>query len=187
MTAGTILWRRLDAPGHDACRLEPEPHGCLLYGTAVFHHDLGPACLSYRVLCDADWRTREGQVAGWVGAQKIDVFVSRRPSGVWSLNGIYVQDLDRCVDLDLGFTPATNFLQLRRMSLKVGESADIPVAWLDVPASGLEVLHQHYERRTDNTYWYESPRFDYRALLETDSVGFIRLYPGLWDAESLSL
>ena len=59
----------------------------------------------------------------------------------------------------------------------------MPVAWLDVEQEARAALHQRYERRSEATYWYESPSAGYRALLEVDGVGFVRRYPGLWEAE----
>ena len=183
MTVASILWRRLDTPGHDACRLESVGEGWRLDGAAVFWQEGSPARLTYRVACGADWRTRVGVVRGWVGAQSVEAVVRRTSKGGWSLNGTDVPHLDGCDDLDFGFTPATNLLQLRRVALDIGQGSDVPVAWLDVPAGGLSVLHQRYERRTSGTYWYEAPRFDYTAVLEIDAAGFARHYPGLWAAE----
>ena len=37
------------------------------------------------------------------------------PHGDWKLNDVPVPELAHCVDLDLGFTPATNLMQLRRL------------------------------------------------------------------------
>lgn len=102
---------------------------------------------------------------------------------MWTLNGAAVPGLESYVDLDLGFTPATNLPQLRRVALADGQGADVPVAWLDVSAGTLTVLPQRYERRSATTYWYEAPSVNYAGLLEVDSTGFIRRYPGLWEAE----
>ncbi len=100
------------------------------------------------------------------------------------LDGEDIPAVRDCVDLDFGFTPATNLMQLRRLALECGQAADAPAAWLDVSTGNLDVLVQRYERRSETTYWYEAPRFDYAALLEVDSIGFIREYPGLWHAEA---
>jgi hypothetical protein len=183
MEINTILWRRLDAAGHDACRLVQLESDWRLEGTAAFEHGGVPACLAYEVHCDGEWRTREGVVHGWVGAQPIDFRVARTPDGIWTLNGQVVPHLGDCVDLDLGFTPATNLFQLRRAALQVGQAADVSVAWLDVLVGSLETLSQRYERRTAEAYWYEAPRFDYFALLQVNTVGFVEKYPGLWEAE----
>jgi uncharacterized protein len=183
MTTISILWRRLDTPGHDACRLEESDSGWRLDGTAVFLHDGVPARLGYHLVCDRSWRTQRGEVRGWLGAQPVDVTVVRTADGVWTLNGIALPRLETYVDLDLGFTPATNLSQLRRVALAEGEAADVPVAWLDVAAGTLAALPQRYERRSATTYWYEAPTVDYAGLLEVTPAGFIRKYPGLWEAE----
>lgn len=179
-----MLWRRLDSPGHDACRLEKAATGWQLDGTAVFHHDDGPAQLVYRVACNLAWHTRYGEVHGWLGSRVVGFKTTRTMAGVWTLNGSVISDLANCVDLDLGFTPATNLLQLRRLELAIGRQADVPVAWLDPSAGTLEVLHQSYERRSETTYWYQAPRFEYAALLEVTPTGFVRSYPGLWESEA---
>jgi uncharacterized protein len=90
---------------------------------------------------------------------------------------------ERYIDLDLGFTPATNLLQLRRLALADGQAAEAPVAWLDVAVGTLTVLPQRYERRGDATYWYEAPSVPYTGLLEVTPTGFIRRYPDLWEME----
>lgn len=183
MAVASILWRRLDTPGHDACRLEGSDAGWTLDGTAVFREDGVPARLTYRVACDLAWRTREGQVHGWLGEQSVEFHIARTAGGVWTLNGAVVSGLGDCVDLDLAFTPATNLLPLRRLALAEGQAADAPAAWLNVSAGTLEVLPQRYERRAEAAYWYEAPSGDYAALLEVTPTGFIRRYPGLWEAE----
>jgi len=141
MAAISILWRRIDTPGHDGCRLEGSDAGWRLDGTAVFRVGEASAQLTYRVVCDSAWRTQNGQVR------------------------------------------ATNLLQFRRLNLVEGQTADVPVAWLDVSGGSLSLLRQRYERRTKTTYWYEAPRFDYAALLEVTPDAFVRRYPGLWEME----
>jgi hypothetical protein len=183
MTRAFALWRRLDTAGHDACRLEELADGWQVEGTAVFLHEGAPARLAYQVVCDRAWVTRHGRVHGWLAEQLVDFTVGRTSGGVWTLNGEVVPGLERYVDLDLGFTPATNLLQLRRVALADGESADVPVAWIDAPPAGLTALPQRYERRDQLTYWYESPTADYAALLELAPNGFVRRYPGLWEME----
>jgi hypothetical protein len=175
-----ILWKRLDKAGHDACCLLQQDTGWRLQGAAVFRHKSAPACLAYKVDCDGAWRTSEATVHGWVGDYPVDFRIERTPKGNWTLNDLAVPDLNGCVDLDFGFTPATNLFQLRRTALQVGQTANIPVAWLDVPDGTLDLLQQRYERRTAETYWYEAPRFAYTALLQVNTTGFVVNYPTLW-------
>lgn len=185
MAAASILWRRLDSPGHDACRLDGDEAGWRVTGTAVFLQRDAPARINYEIDCDPAWYTLSGSIRGWIGMHSVEYTVSRLDGGIWVLNGEAVTGLDECVDLDLSFTPATNLTQLRRVALAEGRAAHVPVVWLDLVAGTLGMLHQRYERRDVTSYWYEAPTVGYAALLEVGPDGFIRRYPGLWEAESL--
>jgi hypothetical protein len=113
----------------------------------------------------------------------VDFHLRRSATGSWSLNGKDISLVTGCVDLDFGFTPATNALTLRRLDLSVGDVADLTSAWLDVERGLVEPLMQRYERRTQDAYWYEASRFDYAAQLCVAPSGFVTDYPGLWVAE----
>jgi hypothetical protein len=180
--AAVALWRRLDTPGHDACRLDPGDGGWRLDGTAVFLHEGEPARIDYHVACDGRWRTDRGQNRGFIGARTYHGRNGREATAAWTVNGVAVPGLEACVDLDLGFTPATNLTQLRRVALAPGQAAQVPVAWIDAPDGVLQALPQRYERRSATTYWYESPTAGYAELLELAPSGFVSRYPGLWEA-----
>ena len=180
-SASAMFWRRLDVPGHDACRLDETASEWKMEGTAVFRDQSRPAMLAYVVEGDAGWRAREARVRGWIGEQPFGVVISRRGAS-WHLDGVPVLGLDGCVDVDLGFTPATNLIPIRRLALKVGQAADVPAAWLDVATGTLKLLAQRYERRSETAYWYQAPMFSYAAELDVGPDGFVRRYPGLWES-----
>ncbi len=173
------FWECLYTAGHDAAVLEPAGVGWLLHGTAVFRHDDGPAQVSYAVEIDADWRSRRGHVQGWLGGQRFDHVIERRDDG-WHLDGRHQQGLAHLVDLDFGFTPATNLQQLRRVALWPGQAADIPVAWFDLQETRLVELPQHYACLDATSYRYATPQGPYQAVLEIAPNGFCSLYPELW-------
>jgi uncharacterized protein len=183
MTGHTILWRRLDAPGHEAARLLPAPGGWYLVGTAVFAHDRRPCRLDYRVACDAGWRTTSGRVTGWIGGDEIDLTVEVGPDGGWRLNGEACPAVAGCVDLDLNFSPSTNLLPVRRLGLAVGESGAARAAWLRFPSFALEPLDQVYHRTGEDAYRYESGGGRFAADLRVGPAGFVTHYPGGWEAE----
>jgi uncharacterized protein len=175
----TALWHRLDVPGHDAARISAAGHGWQLQGTAVFAHEGRPACLHYALELDPGWTTRSARVHGFVGAKTMAHEIVRGPEG-WIHNGQPVPALRHAVDIDLGFTPATNMPQLRRIALAIGQKAEFSVAWLDVESTTLVDLLQRYERRSAHEYWYQSPSVEYEAMLELADSGFAAHYPTLW-------
>lgn len=175
-----MMWRRLDVPGHDAARLEATEEGWRLSGHAVFA-DPEPTAVSYALDLAPDWSTRRGRIEGFVGDRHVRYEITRAADG-WRMDGVFV-GLPELTDLDLGFTPATNLPQSRRLALQVGEAGTLTTAWFDLDG-GLRPLLQHYRRIRDDAYDYESPQGDYRAVLEMAANGFVRLYPGLWQAET---
>jgi uncharacterized protein len=172
-------WERLDRPGCDAASLRPSSDGWLLKGAAAFDHDGGSAAVAYQVEVDARWETKRGLISGFLGDQTIQHEIQRDSAG-WRLNGLRVEGLEHLVDLDYGFTPATNVLQLSRLALKRGQRAEVPVVWFDRDSASLVELPQTYERRSEASYWYEAPTVSYRALLEIAPNDFVQSYPGLW-------
>jgi uncharacterized protein len=180
MQTATALWERLDVPGHDAARLDPEPGGgWRLRGTAVFRHGGAPACLGYELTLDSDWETVAARIEGFLGRDAVGCRVERGAAG-WMLNGAPQPGLGHLVDLDLGFTPATNLQQLRRVALGIGASASVPVAWLEAGSDRLVELEQHYRRLDRDRYEYAAPGPGYAGVLELAGNGFVRDYPGLW-------
>ena len=182
MSETFILWKHLDREGHDACRLQGEADSWHLHGQSVFAHEALPASLSYGVAATPDWRTTGARVTGWIGHETIDIHVERTESGAWLLDGERQDVPADILDLDLGFTPATNLLPVRRLSLAIGSEASAPAAYFDLTARQLTVLEQSYRRLDTGRYAYSAPVFGYEATLEVASVGFVRSYPGLFEA-----
>lgn len=183
----SMIWRRLDPPGHDACRLDRIAAGWSIAGAAVFLCDGKAARLGYRVVCNPEWRTLSGEVEGWIGNRSVRLVIERSTDGQWTLDGSLVEGVASLMDLDLGFTPATNVIAIRRLNLKPGRVADAPAAWLDVTDWTLKPLEQRYRRLPGDAYAYEAPAFGYAANLEVSPEGLVTRYPGLWEAEQPAL
>lgn len=179
-----MLWRRLDLPGHEIGTLVLQDSGPELSGTAIFAHERSPCRLEYLVVCDSAWRTKSAHVSGVIGNREIDLRVSVDAEQRWRLNGAECPEVAGCVDIDLGFSPSTNLLPIRRLSLDVGEEAEVKAAWLPFPSLVFEVLPQIYRREGERTYRYESGGGAFVRVLEVNAVGFVTSYPGLWQAES---
>lgn len=180
--ATTAFWRALYTAGHDAACLSEKAEGWILEGTAVYLKEGVPAALNYHLSLAPTWETITGSIRGRLGCALVSHDIQREGKG-WLLNGSWQAGLEGVVDLDFGFTPATNFAQLKRMNLGIGDKTEISVAWMDVDSVSLQPLPQIYERLTQNAYDYNSPQGPYRATLETQATGFVRSYPELWEAE----
>jgi hypothetical protein len=180
----TGLWRRLDRIGLDSVRLERHRAGWRLGGTALVV-DRGRACrLEYEVTCDARWCTRRTRVSGWLGTERVDLMLEADGTGRWRLDGHAQPQLARCLDVDLGFTPATNTLPIRRLALPVGASAPVRAAWLRFPELTVEVLEQVYSRTAAGAYRYESAGGRFVAQLTVNAAGLVTEYGRYWRLEA---
>lgn len=155
------VWRCVPRPGREHCRLLADG----LAGDVV----IDQCAFSYRVAVDSSWRTRSLRVSGFVGSSPFALSLDAPlPEG--------------CIDVDLGFTPSTNTLPIRRLGLRVGEEAPVSAWWLRYPALTLERLDQTYRRLSEFTWRYSSAS-GFTAELGVDEYGMVREYEGGWVTE----
>lgn len=182
MEEHSIIWRRLDTPGHEAVRVYGDGDGWYLDGAAVFLHEGKPCRLEYLIECDLYWRTVFATVDGWVGDDAVEYEVESTDEGVWYLDGQEIAAVQGCIDIDLNFSPVTNFLPLKRLNLSVGEEKNVRAAWLRFPSFSLEPLEQTYERASESSYNYHSGT-GFASTITVDRFGMPIEYSGLWIAE----
>jgi hypothetical protein len=183
MATETVLWRRLDLPGHEIAFLDELDRGWKLSGTALFSCEGGPTKLDYAIVCDSAWRTDSAQINGAIGKRRVSLNVSVDARRKWHLNGVEWGAVEGCLDIDLGFSPSTNLLPIRRLALAVGEEATVRAAWLPFPSLDFALLSQVYRREGETIYRYESAGGAFVRSLKVNAVGFVTSYPGLWGAE----
>jgi uncharacterized protein len=176
----TVLWQASDG-GSEICVLEPTGRGRRLRGTVLTHEAGQPVELRYSVTADSSWATTEVEVlVAFAGG---DLREPAELGALWS-GKERPPAYEDCVDVDLGFTPATNTLPIRRLELAVGEEAEIAVAWLRWPELRFERAVQRYARLARDRYRYAQD--DFEAELVVDGQGLVLEYEGLWRAVARS-
>lgn len=177
-----VRWRRLDVPGREEARATRTAAGWRLVGELDVEEAGVAARLRYAIECDAEWRTRSAVIEGQAGGRPIRFALAADGAGRWTREGAPEPDLSGALDVDLGFTPATNTLPIRRLALAVGERAPVRSAWLRFPELRLELLEQTYTRETERRFRYHAlvDGEPFTARLDTDAFGRVVLYEGLW-------
>ena len=183
MSTDTVVWRRYDLPGHEACRVLPVDTGWRIEGVAVLLCEAQACRLDYFIDCNREWITRSATVTGWIADGAIDVTVTREVTGHWKVNGHVIEDVAGCVDVDLNFSPSTNLLPIRRLGLEIGAMARLTAAWLRFPSFTLEPLEQSYTRLESKRYRYESSGGRFVADLTVDETGLVIDYGNIWSRE----
>jgi hypothetical protein len=177
-----IQWRRLDQPAVERATIFSTKRAQILEGLVDGTTKDGRSYnLRYTLRCAGDWTTRYAMVDGSIDQSPIKIIVSRNAvTGAWMRDGVPQRQIARCVDIDLGFSPITNTLPIRRLGLGIGQGAAVRAAWLQFPDFELEVLDQRYERVGRWAYIYESDGGRFRADLEVDGMGIVTRYDRYW-------
>jgi uncharacterized protein len=176
-----VLWRWLDGSGMEHCRLSEEAAEPALTGGVVVSHDEVPWQIEYEVRCDKRWRTRAVTIRAHAGVMPRELTLEVDAHDRWTVSEEERPDLNGCLDVDLGFSPSTNTLPIRRLDLGVQQSASIDAAWVEFPSLTVRRLSQRYTRLDEQTYRYENGPTGFSAELTVDSHGLVVSYPPGWE------
>jgi uncharacterized protein len=175
MTTRRIAWRRSDEVETDEfATVTIRDTGMALVGTVIGAASGVPLRIEYRVLTDGSGMTTAAHVRDLRGFEQRALTLERNTKGVWSVNGAVERRLKGCTDVDLGFSPSTNTLPIRRLKLAIGASQTIQAAWVRFPELTVEKTGQTYSRLDEFTYRYESGNFS--AELVVDDDGLVAAY-----------
>jgi hypothetical protein len=175
MTTRRVAWRRSDEVETDEhCTLALRDGGLSLVGTVLGAEGGQPVRIEYRVLVDGTGMTTAAHVRDLRGFETRTLVLERDPKGNWSVDGKVVRALKGCADVDLGCSPSTNTLPIRRLRLGVGASKKIQAAWVRFPELAVVKAAQTYTRLDEFTYRYASGTFE--AELTVDDDGLVAAY-----------
>jgi hypothetical protein len=156
------------------CTVDLRGVGLSLTGTVLGAADGIPVRVEYTVLTDAHGLTTEVHVTDLRGFRSRATVLARDGRGGWTVDGHLDRTLEGCTDVDLGCSPSTNALPIRRLRLARGESRTIQVAWLRFPQLTVAKMAQTYTRLDTTRYRYASG--DFESDLTIDNEGFVVEY-----------
>jgi hypothetical protein len=174
------LWQWVQSPGLERFQLLTAPDQWILRGTILTLMEHGPAEAHYEIVCDSGWHTRSAEISlndgyseRWLRIRTVD--------GEWYTNEQLSEAVSGCVDIDLGWSPSTNTLPIRRLQLDIGQSSGAVIAaWVRFPDLILEPLPQEYLRVSDQQYRYSSRGGAFVAQISVDDAGLPLDYEGIW-------
>lgn len=184
MTTRRVAWSRDDEiAAAELCTLGLRDTGLSLVGTVVGAEAGAPLRVEYRVLADQAGLTTAVHVRDLRGFQQRTLTLERNAKGTWSVDGKIARKLKGCTDVDLGISPSTNTLPIRRLRLAVGAAATIKAAWVRFPELTVALASQTYTRLDPDTYHYASGPFE--ADLTVDEDGLVMNY-AVWRRTGLA-
>jgi len=183
----TACWRHRGArSGFEVAYFQAGPRGWQMDGTTAAAEDDQTWIVSYSILLDPAWLTREARVTARTASGQRglrETVLAGDGEGRWSVDGRPAAHLDGCLDVDLESSALTNTLPVHRLGLAAGGRAEAPAAYvraLDLSAGRLE---QSYTRLPDQggsqRYRYAAPAFSFTCTLIYDESGLVLDYPGI--------
>jgi len=176
----TGLWQWLQGPGFERFELLRARDQWILLGTILTVFEGGPAEAHYEIVCDRTWRTRSAEISTSDGNNERRLRVQTK-NGRWYENDQPNETVNGCIDIDLGWSPSTNTLPIRRLRLEVGQSSGpVMAAWVRFPDLTLQPLSQAYVRVSDQQYRYSSRGETFVAQITVDDEDLVLDYEGFW-------
>ena len=171
MTTRRVAWRRSgEIQADEHCTITMRDGGLSLVGTVLGAEDGVPIRVEYRVLVDAAGETTAVHVRDLRGFAQRTLTLAGDAKGSWTVDGVPVKALKGCIDVDLGCSPSTNTLPIRRLRLGDGQSKTIQAAWVRFPSLTVEKGAQTYTRIDEFTYRYKSGTFEAELIVDDDGI-----------------
>lgn len=174
----TMIWKRLDGAGIEYCT-HSWGKRTKIRGKVIRSDEDGAVFVEYSVLCDELGNTEQVDIEYVRPDGTQTMILQKDAEHRWTRNGVRLPALDGLKDIDIGVTPSTNWLPIRRLRLGIGESEEMTAAWVRFPEFEVQPLQQMYVRIDETTYEYRSVT-GFKALLRTDDEGVVREYEAAW-------
>jgi len=176
----TGLWRWLQGTGLERFEFLRMADEWLFRGTILTLADDIATEARYEIRCDHSFRTRRANVSVRDEAGERSLQIDAQ-DGRWFENGVENQTVAGAIDIDLGWSPSTNTLPIRRLGLEIDQaSGEFIAAWVRFPELTLQPLPQEYLRLEDRKYRYSSRGGAFVAELLVDEHDLVLDYKGFW-------
>jgi hypothetical protein len=180
VSVAEVLWWCEALTSSEHCVLEHTDDGWTFTGVATLSIADRPGHIAWRLRADGGWLTREVGVR--IASAGVDrpLTIVADGRGAWRVDGDPIPALDGCLDVDLGWTPATNTLPIRRLDLAVGDEVTIPVAFLRFPDLTVGRSEQTYSRLAADRWRYRSGLYDFELTTDPLTGIVMRYGDELW-------
>lgn len=180
----TILWRKLPNSGLEFCQFALE-HEISFRGEVIINNEINPIYVSYLVECDIEGNTKSAEILQRTEDGEARIYLHRDNKNRWYKNDIEIKEVFGLLDIDIGVTPSTNILPIRRLKLELGESKELSAVWVRFPELSIHALEQKYTRIQKDLYLYESIVSGYKAEIKVDHNCIVQSYESEWERSNI--
>jgi hypothetical protein len=175
------IWKGLDEWRAEAARVELGPRNLHAAGTQI-GADPKPYRLDYELDVGSGWITNRLSVQVTTAGGERRLLLEHDARGAWQCDGEPAPALAGALDCDLGLSPLTNLMPVRRHALHERPgSGEILAAWVAVPDLTVHASRQRYEHVRPGVVRFIDLGLHegFTAELELDADGLVLVYPEL--------
>jgi hypothetical protein len=187
-TGREVMWQRVNGTGLERLQLTTTADGFTAVGMLMGIEADKPFVASYSIRGAASWIIKKAVIMVWDDPAR-NLILHSGNRGEWGIRGTQVSaasdlagSLDECFDIDIYPSPFTNTLPIRRLQLSPGDSAEITVAFIELPKLALRPTKQRYTCLAADAfggrYLFEALESGFQAELAVDSARLVVEYPG---------
>lgn len=178
------MWKTLSEIGLEHLVLLKDDEGIAANSVILTMGENMPVRILYNIYCDLDWKVNKFDIQIFDGEHK-NIVLQSDGNGKWITDtGESVKKLEGCIDIDISATPFTNTIPIRRLSLKLGESREIKVVYIDIYKFSITAVNQRYTCVESNInafkYRYENLNSGFMAEFFVDKDGLVIDYPDIF-------
>lgn len=179
-----VMWKTFNGVGLEHLLLLKNHENIKVNSVILAMRDNMPVRILYNIYCDLDWKVKKFDIQIFCDKHK-NIILQSDGNGIWTTDSNeLVEDLKGCIDIDISITPFTNTIPIRRLLLKVGESKEIKVVYVDIYNYSLTPVKQRYTCLDSNLngykYRYENLNNGFTAEFFVDKEGVVIDYPDLF-------
>lgn len=175
------IWQGIDEWRAEAARVDLGPRGLGATGTQIGGGPT-PYRLDYELDVGSGWITTRLSVRVTSAVRERGLLLEHDARGGWRCDGEPAPALAGALDCDLGRSPLTNLMPVRRHALHEREGvAEILAAWVSVPDLTVHASRQRYEHVRPGVVRFTDlgAHEGFTAELELEADGLVLLYPEL--------
>lgn len=181
-----LIWQHLNAPGWEHVRVISDHPGWTVFDSILVREHNGQVLRGgYTLVTDKEWRTLELRLMMESRPGSMEgVHLLTEGDGKWmDANEQPIPELDGCLDVDIQWTPLTHSLPINRLQTSVGDSREVDIVSILLPAMSIHRSTYLYAHVDDARFTVEgkpgpvSVEVDSDGLVNDVDRKFVRTWP----------
>jgi hypothetical protein len=179
LSTRTLRWRPATGLGLEHLTIQAAKNAIVARSVVIGEFEGKPFGVRYETICDKRWTVREIAIDTSDGRS---IRFASDGRGHWRDGKRRRPEFDGCIDIDLGGSPFTNTLPIRRLGLDVKHGPiEFSMLWFPFDTFEPFVDRQRYTcLRSGRLYRFEAVDGTFSARLPVDKDGFVIDYPTLF-------